>query len=130
MQKIPSKMPQTDILRRDFLQNNGNKNGNYIPLYTIIIARKSVKKHFHMKRIYDIHFPSENESKSEISHFNAKHILSIFSSFKNVQVLLQISHIVDGLIPVKAANSDCVIPRSASNFFKLIFIILSLPECV
>ncbi len=99
-------MPQTDILRRDFLQNNGNKNGNYIPLYTIIIARKNVKKHFHMKRIYDIHFPSESEINSEISHFKAKHILSIFSSFKKAQVLLHISHIVDGLISVRAASSD------------------------
>ncbi len=95
--------------------------------YTIIISWKSVKKYFHMKRIHDIYFPSENESKSEISHPKAKHILSIFSSFKNVQVLLQISHIVDGLIPVKAASSDCVIPRSESNFFKQIFIVKSAP---
>ncbi len=60
MQKIPSKMPQTDILGWDFLQKNGNKNGNYIPLYTIIIARKNIKKHFHMKRIYDILFHEVN----------------------------------------------------------------------
>ncbi len=53
-------MPQTDILRRDFLQNNGNKNGIYIPLYTIIIARKNIKKHFHMKRIYGILFHTVN----------------------------------------------------------------------
>ncbi len=60
MQKIPFKMPLTDIMRRDFLQNNVNKNGNYIPLYTIIIARKNIKKYFHMKRIYDILFYAVN----------------------------------------------------------------------
>jgi len=49
-------MPLIEIMRRDFLQKNGNENVNYMPPYTIIIARKNIKKHFHMKRIYDILF--------------------------------------------------------------------------
>ncbi len=80
-----------------------------------------------MKRIHDNYLPSEREIKSEISHSRAEHILSIFSSLRKEQILLQISHIVDGLIPVRAASSDWVIPRSESNFFKQIFIVKSAP---
>ncbi len=75
-------------------------------LYAIIISWKSVKKYFRMKRIHDNYLPSEREIKSEISHSRAEHILSIFSSLRKEQILLQISHIVDGLIPVRAASSD------------------------
>ena len=52
-------------------------------------------------------------------------ILSIFSNLRKAQLLLHISQIVDGLIPVISDNSDCVIPRSFNSFSKLILIIKS-----
>jgi len=46
--------------------------------------------------------------------------------FKNEQLLLHISHTVDGLMPIMSANSACVMPRSlsSSSRFNLIIIVL------
>lgn len=67
--------------------------------YTIIIAQKIINVYFHMKIFYN------NSISSCTSQPRAEQILSICSSLRKVQEFPQISHIVDGRIPVKAASS-------------------------